>query len=75
MGVALQDVHSIAVGDVIEADPVGCKDLITHFDAMLLRDPARVQPGETKTGDRACAFERTFYHSVPRRPLGSYFET
>ena len=44
MGVALQDLHCIAVGDVIKAHPIGCKDLVTHFDAMLLCKPTWVQP-------------------------------
>lgn len=60
MGVALQDLHCIAVGDVIKADPIGCKDLIAHLDAMLFCKTTRVQPGEkvydgvlthTNTGD------------------------
>ncbi len=46
VGVALQDLDCIAVGDVIKADPVGCKDLIAHFDAMLFCKPTRVQPEE-----------------------------
>lgn len=48
MGVALQDLHCVAVGDVIKADPIGCEDLITHFDAMQLCKTTRVQPKETK---------------------------
>lgn len=47
MGVALQDLHGVAVGDVIEADPIGCQDLITHFYAVLLCKTTRVQPEET----------------------------
>lgn len=47
MGVALQDLHCVAVGDVIKADPIGCEDLITHFDAMLLCKTTWVQPKET----------------------------
>lgn len=48
MGVALQDLHCVAVGDVIKTDPIGCEDLITHFDAMLLCKTTRVQPKETE---------------------------
>lgn len=48
MGVALQDLHCVAVGDVIKADPIGCEDLITHFDAMLLCKTTRVQPKKNK---------------------------
>lgn len=48
MGVALQDLHCIAVCDVMEADPVGCEDLVAHFDAVLLCETAWVQPEETK---------------------------
>lgn len=47
MGVALQDLHCVAVGDVIKADPIGCQDLITHFYAVLLCKTTRVQPEET----------------------------
>lgn len=46
MGVAFQDLNGIAVGDVIKADPIGCKNLITHFDAMLFCEPSWVQPEE-----------------------------
>lgn len=46
MSVALQDFDCIAMGDVIEADPVGRHDLIAHLDAVLLCKSARVQPEE-----------------------------
>lgn len=46
MGVALQDLHRIAVSDVIKAHPISCKDLIPHFDAMLLCKSTWVQPDE-----------------------------
>ena len=48
MGVALQDLHCVTVRDLIEADPVGCEDLVPHFDAMLLCESTWVQPQETK---------------------------
>lgn len=54
MSVALQDLHCVAVGDVIKAHPIGCKDLIAHFDAVLLCETTRVQPKEQtqrKVGD------------------------
>lgn len=44
VGVALQDLHCVAVGDVIEADPIGCQDLIAHFYAVLLCKTTGVQP-------------------------------
>lgn len=47
MGVALQDLHCVAMGDIIKADPIGCQDLITHFYAVLLCKTTRVQPEET----------------------------
>lgn len=46
VGVALQDLHRIAVSDVIKAHPISCKDLIPHFDAMLLCKSTWVQPEE-----------------------------
>lgn len=46
MGVTLQDLHCIAVGDVFKAHPVGCKYLIPHFDAVLFCKPTWVQPKE-----------------------------
>lgn len=46
MGVALQDLDCVAVGDVVKAHPVGCKDLIAHFDAMMFREPTWVQPAK-----------------------------
>lgn len=52
MSVALQDLHCIAVGDVIEAHPIGCKDLIAHFDAVLLCETSWVQPEEQKQTQR-----------------------
>lgn len=47
MGVTLQDFHGVTVRDVIEADPIGCQDLITHFYAILLCETTRVQPVKT----------------------------
>lgn len=44
MGVTLQDFNGVTVSDVIKADPIGCQNLITHFDAVLLCKATRVQP-------------------------------
>lgn len=49
MGVTLQDFHRVTMSDVIEADPIGCQDLITHFDAILLCQTTRVQPEKTNS--------------------------
>lgn len=46
MGVALQDLDGVAMGDVVEADTVGCEDLIAHFDAVLFCKTAGIQPEE-----------------------------
>lgn len=46
VGVALQDLHCVAVGDVLKADAIGCKNLIAHFDAMLFCKATWVQPEE-----------------------------
>lgn len=51
MGVALQDLDCVAMGDVVEADAVGCEDLIAHFDAVLFCKTARIQ-SEEKMYDR-----------------------
>ncbi|CAG6017110.1 unnamed protein product [Menidia menidia] len=50
MGVTSQDFHCIAVGDILEAHPIGCKDLVTHFDAMLFCKSTWVQPEERMPG-------------------------
>lgn len=42
MGVALQDLNGIAMSDVIKADSVGCKDLVTHLDTVLFGKPTGV---------------------------------
>lgn len=67
MGVALQHLHCIAVRDVIEADPVGCEDLVPHFDAVLLCETAWVQPEDTK---QVAVHTQTHLNIS----LGSYFE-
>lgn len=60
MGVALQDLHCIAVRDIIKADPVGCEDLVPHFDAVLLCETTWVQPEETK---QATVHTQTHHHT------------
>lgn len=46
VGMTLQDLHCIAVGDVVKTHPIGSKNLITHFDAMLFCKATWVQPEE-----------------------------
>ena len=43
MGVALQHLHRVAMGDVFKAHPIGCEDLVTHLDAMQLGQAPGVQ--------------------------------
>lgn len=65
MGVALQDLDGVAMGDVVEADTVGCEDLIAHFDAVLFCKTTGIQPEEkmydsTQTGDKTSYYICTF---------------
>lgn len=51
VGLPLEHLHRLAMAYVFELDSVGCKDLVAHPNAVLLRQPPGVHP----TGSRAGA--------------------